>query len=246
MNKTLIFIISILVFSCKAQEEKPEFKWNLEQERIHNENRNDSTKWSSKNWETDILDIELEGKPIINGVFPVPKYELTDSTFNGLGSSGNWEGYDLKDKKIVHHSLYVTKNGVNKKFISDKPNEVFFTIAVLTDSVDLKGYTHTYASVSSRNHPHYVGRGFVKTKSNEIDFVSFLTADRNNYAFINMRLFDLRIGRIILIAPQKNGTLRSLQLNSAIMSSEEIDKYIENLISNDKKVIDFFTKAGNI
>ncbi len=246
MNKTITFIILILAFSCKAQEEKPEFKWNLEKERIHNENRNDSTKWSSKNWKADTQNIKLKGKPIINGIFPVPKYELIESTFNGLGNSGNWKGYNLKDKKIIHHSLYVNKNGVNKEFIIDKPNEVFFTIAVLTDSIDLKRYTHTNVSISSRNHPHYLGQGFVKTKSNEIDFVSFLTADRNDYAIINMRLFDLRIGRIILIAPQKDGTLRSLQLNSPIMSSEETDKYIEDLMSNNKKVIDFFTKTDNI
>ncbi|MEQ9266562.1 MAG: hypothetical protein RLN81_15135 [Balneolaceae bacterium] len=246
MGKTIIFLLLIFSFNCKAQEEKPEFKWDLEQERIHNENRNDSTTWNYEIWKDDTLDLELKGKPIISGVFPVPKYELIDSTFNGLGYSGNWTGYDLKDKKIVHHSLYVTKNGVNKEYISDKANEVFFTIAVLTDSVDLKGYTHTNVGITSRNHPHHVGQGFVKTKSNEIEFVSFITADRNNYALINMRLFDLKIGRIVLIAPQKDGTLRSLQLNSPIMSSEEIDKYIEELMSNDKTVIDFFTKAGTI
>lgn len=30
------------------------------------------------------------------------------------------------------------------------------------------------------------------------------------------------------------------------MSSKEVDKYIENLMSNDKGVIEFFTKSGNI
>src|SRR5690606_27036925 len=108
---------------------------------------------------------------------------------------GNWKGFGLKDKKTICHSLYVNNNGVNKEFIKDRPNEVFFTIAVLADSIDLKRYTHTDVSITSRNHPHYVGQGFVKTKSNEIDFVSFLTADRNDYAIVNMRLFDLRIGR---------------------------------------------------
>ena len=247
MNKTIILIILILTYSCKSQE-KSEFKWNLEKERIHNENRTDSTKWGFKNWKEDSLSVNynLKLKPIVYGVFPVPKYELTDSTFNGLGNSGDWEGFDLNDKKIIYHSLYVKKNAVNRKFINDKPNEVFFTIAVLTDSIDLKGYSHTNVFSTSRNHPHYVGQGFVKTKSNEIDFISFLTADRNNYAIVNMRLFDLRIGRIILIAPKKDGTLRSLQLNSPIMSSEEMDEYIKNLMSNDKNVIDFFTKKDNI
>jgi len=208
MNKSITFILLILVFTCKDQEKESEFEWNLDKERIHNENRNDSTKWSLNNWKADTPINKLDGIPIINGVYPVPEYELIDSTFNGLGNLGNWKGFGLKDKKTICHSLYVNNNGVNKEFIKDRPNEVFFTIAVLTDSIDLKRYTHTDVSITSRNHPHYVGQGFVKTKSNEIDFVSFLTADRNDYAIVNMRLFDLRIGRITLIAPKKDGTLR--------------------------------------
>ena len=243
MNRAIIYIFLILSFGCKAQEKETGFEWNIENEKIHNENRNDSTKWSSKNWKADIDNIKVSGKPMINGVFPVPDYDLTDSTFNGLGYSGSWQGIDLRDKKIIYHSLYVNENAVNQKFIDDKPNEVFFTIAVLTDSIDLKRYSHTDVSITSRNHPHYVGQGFVKTKSNEIDFVSFLTADRNDYAIVNMRLFDLRIGRIILIAPQKDGTLRSLQLDAPIMSSEEMDDHIESLMTNNKEVTKFFTKA---
>ena len=246
MNKLIISILLILSTRCKAQDKETGFEWNLEKEKIHNENRKDSTKWSSKNWKVDTENIKIGGKPVINGVFPIPDYDLIDSTFNGLGNSGNWKGFDLKDKKIIYHSLYVNKNAVNREFIEDKPNEVFFTIAVLTDSIDLKRYSHTNVSITSRNHPHYVGQGFVKTKSNEIDFISFLTADRNDYAIVNMRLFDLRIGRIILIAPQKDGTLRSLQLDSSIMSSQEMDKHIENLMTNDKEVINFFTKKGTI
>lgn len=246
MNKPITLIILVLIFSCKAQEEKSEFKWNLENERIHNENRNDSTKWSTKNWKADTRNFKLNGKPMIKGVFPVPKYELVDSTFNGLGNSGDWKGLNLENKKIIYHSFYVKKNGVNKKFINNKANEVFFSIAVLTDSVDLKNWMHTDVSVSSRNHPHYVGQGFVKTKSNEIDFSAFISADRNSYALVNMRLFDLRIGRIILISPKKDGTLRSIQLDSEIMSSDEMDNHIKDLLKNDKGVIDFFTDKSNI
>ena len=86
----------------------------------------------------------------------------------------------------------------------------------------------------------------MKTKSNRIDFVSFISADRNSYAIINLRLFDLRIGRIILIAPKKDGTLRSLQLDSPTMSSDEMDNHLKWILENNKQVIDFFTKPDNI
>lgn len=225
MNKTILVVITLLtlllIFNCKAQVKNDQFQWNLEKERINNENRNDSIKWSKKNWEADTQNLSFDGKPMISGVFPVPDYDLVDSTFNGLGNSGEWKGFNLKNKKIIYHSLYVNKNNINKKFIPNKPNEVFFTIVALTDTVDTNGYTHTNVSVSSRNHPHYVGQGFIKTKNNEIDFVSFITADRNAYALINMRLFDLRVGRIVLVSTKKDGTFRSLQMEAPIMSSDE-------------------------
>lgn len=251
MKKT-IGVISLFtlssVFSCEAQEKGKvtEFEWNLEKEMIHNKNRGDSTKWSAKNWEADGQNITPAGEPMINGVFPVPDYNLADSTFNGLGNAGEWKGFDLKDKKIIYHSLFVNKFNGNKEFIPNKPNEVFFTIATLTDTIDISRFTHTNVSVSSRNHPHYIGQGFVKTKNNQIDFVGFITADRNAYALVNMRLFDLRIGRIILIAPKKDKTFRSMQLDAPIMSADEMDEYIQGLFMNNKEVTNFFTAPGNI
>ena len=235
----------LLCLSCNEQKKSNEFEWSIEKERNHNKNRNDSTKLSVKTWNADTENIRLSDRPMVNGVFPVPDYDLADSTFVGLGNSGDWKGIKLRDKTIIHHSLFLTKSAVNQKYIPNKPNEVYFTILGLTDSVDTKKFTHTNVNATSRNHPHYSGQGFIKTKSNTIDFAAFLTADRNEYAIVNMRLFDLRIGRIILIAPQKDGTFRSLQLESPIMSTDEMDVYVKDLL-NDKKVMDFFTRSGNI
>ena len=246
MKNIIIFTFILFALSCNAQKKENKFEWNLKKERIHNENRNDSTKVDLGCWLVDKKNFEISGKPFIDGVFPVPKYELADDSFEGLGNSGEWKGFDLKDKKIIYHSLYVKKNKINKDSIPNVSNKVYFSIIVLTDSIDLKKYSHTGVSISSRNHPHYIGQGFVKTKSNEIDFVAFITADENSYAIVNMRLFDLRIGRIILIAPQKDGTLRSLQLESQIMSSDEMNNCIKDLLTNNKNVIDFFTKPDNI
>jgi hypothetical protein len=59
------------------------------------------------------------------------------------------------------------------------------------------------------------------------------------------QLFDLRVGRIILVAPQKAGAVRFYQTDIPPSNSAERDKYIENLKS-DKKAIDFFADQGNI
>lgn len=243
--KAILFLSLSLYFSCKNHEKNDEFVWNIQKEKKHNENRNDSTKLSLTNWSLDRHNISLDSRPLINGVFPVPDYDLTDRTFTGLGNSGEWKGIKLKDKTLIYHSLYVNKSDTNKVFTREKPNEVFFTIVGLTDSIDTKSFTHTDVNITSRNHPHYVGQGFIKTKTNEIDFIAFLTADRNEYAIVNMRLFDLRIGRIVLIAPQKDRTFRSLQLESPAISSDEMDIYVRKLLK-DKNVLDFFSRAGNI
>ncbi|MDE5423985.1 hypothetical protein L3073_17355 [Ancylomarina sp. DW003] len=247
MNRLIyLLLLQLSIYSCSYQKKESHFQWNLEKERIHNENRNDLTKISSKNWISDTKDISISGDPLIQGVFPVPDYDLADSTFNGVGYSGAWKGIRVNDKTIVYHSLFVNQSNVNKALIPNKKNEVFFTIVALTDTIDLKAYSHTSVSITSRNHPHYVGQGFVKTKSNQIDFVSFIMADRNAYALVNMRLFDLRIGSIVLIAPQKDGSLRSLQIDSPNLSSDEMDKHIKNLLKNNELVINFFTKTNNI
>lgn len=48
MYKTIPFIILATTIGCRAQSKQDTFEWNLEKEKIHNENRNDSTKWSLK------------------------------------------------------------------------------------------------------------------------------------------------------------------------------------------------------
>lgn len=40
------------------------------------------------------------------------------------------------------------------------------------------------ASPISRNNPNYVGQGSFKTRTNKIDYITFLTADRDNHAII--------------------------------------------------------------
>lgn len=238
--------LSLIFVNCGVKPKNKSFEWNLEKEKIHNENRNVFSLRDIKTWEVDLKTLsEKESQPILDGVFPVPEYVLADSTFVGLGSKGDWKGLQLKNKTLIHHSFFISKCDVNKQFIPNKEDEVFFTIISLTDTIDLKNFSHTSAVISSRNHPHYIGEGFIKTKKNQVDFLSFMTADRNSYAIVNMRIFDLRIGRIILIAPQKDGTFRSLQLDSKILSSDEINTYVADLIK-EERVISFFTESGNI
>lgn len=99
--------------------------------------------------------------------------------------------------------------------------------------------------IISRNNPDYIGQGFFKTKTDEIDYIAFLTANRDEYAIVNMRLFNLKNGRIILIAPQKDGSLRSMQLETPILSDKELSDYINKILQQDNVKI-FFNNGNNI
>ena len=239
MRKTFLFFALTLAMYCSAQEGT--FEWNLEKESAHNGHRNDSSTWKMDLLEVDKMAATFGAKPMTYGAFPVPKYELVNNGFEGIGNGGEWTGIPIKEKQVIYHNLYV-----GKKKGEEMETEVFFTILVLTDTIDAESYTHTDVSSISRNHPHYTGQGFVKTKTSQVDFISFLTADENAYALVNLRLFDLRIGRIVLIAPQKDGSMRSLQLDAPVMSVEDMDQYIKNFLSEDTQTIDFFAAKGNI
>lgn len=250
LRKIIIYVVSSLILlsmTAHAQKQKKDrFKWDLSKKLQHLRNREDSTTWSRRNFEIDLKDIEFSGKPMVEGIFPGPEYSLIgDSAFVGNGTVANYPGISLKDKKIVYNGFYVNKSFINQDYLGANPNEVFFLVVVLTDYIAEDGYSHMESSVSSRNHPDYIGQGSIKTKNNKIDFISFLTADRNNYAVVNFRLFDLNLGRVVLIAPQKDGSLRSMQLKSTILASKEVKLYIKDLLSQ-QEVISFFSEKGNI
>lgn len=199
----------------------------------------------------DLANMKEESElPMISGVFPVPDYDLVGKgSFKGVGNFGfpGGEGSELKinGKTILYNSFFAGANSLNKAFIDGKKNEVFFQIIVLTDTVDTVNYSHVGSEIISRNHPNYIGQGFYKTKSEKIEYIAFQTADRHAYALVNMRLFDLSHGRTILIAPQKDRSIRSKQINTPILSSEEIETFTDSLVKV-PRVIRFFTQDGTL
>jgi hypothetical protein len=60
-----------------------------------------------------------------------------------------------------------------------------------------------------------------------------------------MRLFNLKQGRIILIAPQKDGSLRSMQIKAPILDDKELNNYIDKLFKQEN-VNQFFSDTNNI
>jgi hypothetical protein len=77
-------------------------------------------------------------------------------------------------------------------------------------------------------------------------------ADRSAYAIVNMRLFDLRFGRLVIVAPQPDNTLRFLQVETGDLLPEgkemppivnNLNAHISNLLKK-KEVLDFVNRFG--
>lgn len=252
MIKKVLLIGLILSLSTNfyAQNISQNVNWNAEKEKQHLLNREDSSKWDYALLERDIEQSKKQVmRPFQFGAFPVGQYNLLgEGAFTGLGFASGYKEIDNSENHLIYSSFFVNKNKFTERYLPDnKSNEVFFLIIVLSDvTVDTIDYSHLENHIISRNNPDYIGQGFVKTSDDEIDYMAFLTADRNEYAIVNMRLFSLKNGRIILIAPQKNGSLKSMQLKSEyVLSSEDIEDYIDSILK-EESVKFFFENDENI
>lgn len=243
----ILLLLALPMEAFTQSKQTKSFRWDSDSKKEHKENRESPGKWSAANLEADMDDIEITGRPMVEGVYPVPDYNLVGKgSYSGNGTIGNYKGILLEDKTVLYNGFYQKKSSINESILGDNSDEVYFVIVCLTDTVDLKGYSHMESSASSRNHPDYIGQGSINTRDNRIDFISFLTADRDNYAIVNLRLFDLNLGRVILIAPQQDGSLRSMQVEAPPLSSEAVEVYITNKLLKESAVYSFFTNDGNI
>ena len=217
--------------------------WTLEKARKHARDYNDSTKW-----ETETLDMEVENLkkysqldfPLYQSPFPTPKYSSPGNGNGGIESK-------IANKNIVGHYAIIGKGEHSEhlfKKIKDTTEKyaTYFAILTISDGKD----SRSPVEASSRNHPNYFSQGSLNTSTkSRVDWVAIQLADKNAYAIVNGRIFDLRVGRIILAAPQKDGSIRFYQTDAPPMSTKDKDKYIEEL-KTDENAKEFFGAETNI
>lgn len=245
MRQIILLLICFGTHFCFSQNVN--LRWTDSLETQHLKNRQAATTWDKNLLQRDIDDSlsNSKGRPFPHGAFPVPIYDLAGKfRYRGAGTGGNFRNYF--DKKIVYSYFFANKTTASESFLQGKDNEVFFMILMLTDFIDTVNYTHGSAFLSSRNNPDVTCEGSFKTKKgDEIDYMAFLTANRDEFAVVNMRLFNLKFGRIILIAPQKDHSLRSLQITTPILSTKEIPSYVDKTLSQDN-IKTFFLDNANL
>ena len=75
-----------------------------------------------------------------------------------------------------------------------------------------------------------------------IDFVAFKSANNDAYAVVNMRLFNLNDGCVVIVVPQEDGSLRSMQIKpDELLSFQTLRSYLTSLFTENKKVNKFIT-----
>jgi len=248
MKKIIITATLALASSLFSFSQEAEFK-DLElvrQKQI--ENIKNSELWDMERMKNDIMPAN-EFHPIQFGAFPVPHYDQL-GPYRGGGYAGNTKARSLpeyklmiEDKEIVFDSYFI---GDSPFYKEENRNRVFFTIVTVIDTVDVRNFALGSAMMLSRNHPDYGGEGSIVTKNNRIDYVTFTTPEKGSFAIVNMRLFHLEYGGIILVAPQKDGSLRSLQIKGEKITTEGVFDYIKNEVLKREDAIQFFTSEGVI
>ena len=227
--------------------------WSQENYRQHILNREDPHAWDKEMLRDDIDDMDpaWDSQRLMSGVFPQPRYDVQmKETFKGCGFGTGGRFLEIEGRKICYNFFFTGRNINNAPFLGERENEVFFLILTLVDTEqgfeDWVNGGGLDLNVLSRNNPDVMALGRVTTGDSKVEYIAFLTADRNNYAVVNTRLFDLRFGRTVFIAPQKDGSFRSLQsLDTPLMTSGDVNGYVDSLILR-PEVRQFFLASGNI
>ena len=239
------FLVFIMPVASLAQDDDSaivsnEFIWNEHTAAKQAEKFN-----SPATWDMEVLQSEID----FLKEFPSPDYPLhmspfptPDYTTNGNGSKGS--SLKISGKPVIGHSAIVNRGKHSEFLFKDENNRqaVYFTILSIDNGLE----EPNPIVVSSRNHPNYFAQGSLNSNSeNRVDWVAIQSADQNAYAVVNGKIFDLRLGRVILAAPQQDGSIRFFQTKCGPMSTADLDSYLQRL-KTDKKAIEFFSKGGNI
>jgi len=209
-TKHILLGIALLIF-LNTSAQKKVAKWTYEDKKKYAERNLDSTTLNMEMLKDDLENMSSwPTKPAIsNYPSPVAKYDW------GYCMLGNLK-LEMEGKILYGKCIGNAKD--KYRILKDTSNyyKVKFNILYLTDVKDVK--KGSGATVVSRNYPHYFSSGKQKTTQGEIDWVQMDLADSTNFAIINQRYFDLQFGRTIVVVPQKDGSLRFLQLDISIDS----------------------------
>ena len=222
--KIHLILLFTLIFSQSSFAQNT--AWDNKQRENYLQYREDPSSWNMEMLEMDLPLAGMEAfGPFPFGVFPVPEYTLSG------GSSeiyvGNKTNVILVDEQYYYYNaFYVSRNTLNSDILGERSEEIFFQIILPVASKDVEAEN----AILSRNHPDYLGQGYAMLDKVKIDYSAFITAERQSFAIVNLRLFDLTYGNNIIIVPQDDNSLHSYQLSAKELSAEGLEEELRRMI----------------
>lgn len=247
--KYILFIISCAYFlQLNAQQTQCQGdtirQWSFEWQKQFISDRENPEKWDSAHFVEDLQKFSTyKHSPMRMGVFPTPSYDLYPGTFDGI-IAANLDINLPSGQRIACMISGNSKTSLNESIIGDNDVDFYFILAVVTDlPKDTINYDDVNIDGVSRNHPDVISQGYVRTsQSDKIDFVAFKSANNDAYAVVNMRLFNLNDGCVVIVVPQEDGSLRSMQIKpDELLSFQTLRSYLTSLFTENKKVNKFIT-----
>lgn len=196
--------------------------------------KNDTNRWNSTFLKNDLYNYQQQkressstaGFPLEILAVPVVDY--------GFGASGVLEYVTTSPKMWSGVGLFIGKHSYNSdEFTGEDTHIAFFNLLVLTDTIDLDGYSLYDHEINSRNHPDYLGQGRVLTKNHQVDYVAIHKADNTSFAIVGGRLFDLQLGQTVIVIPQLDGSVRMHQLNTCYLPMQRASEHTQELVESE-------------
>lgn len=185
---------------------------------------------------------EKRARPMLFGAFPVPHYKLTGKDYKGGGNRLTFTPW--RDRQLIGMGYFMGANEWNAPETGERDNLVFVHFLLPMAEMPSENNINLGGKYLSRNHPHLTAQGWFAPGGGEIEYMAFQTANGEAWAMVNLRLFDLRAGRCILIAPQPDGTLRTMQIDAPPLGPEEMQAYHTSLLERPEVEAFFATSVG--
>lgn len=220
--------------SFKAQNESP---MKAIDRKEHIENQYNISKIDINMLSEDILHFDKNNNLPLNYIpFPVAKYDyFYDNSFKGLQSFVFTKPY--KKGRLVFFvgiSPKVSKNLFEDNF------EILLCIGFYSEMEIEEINQSIKANISSRNHPDYLFSGSFNNLNLNHEFVSFKTFEGASFAVVNMKLFNLAEGNLILITPYDKNyfTYKQINIIRNFVDKSHLENFIERQIK-DWQIVNF-------
>lgn len=246
MRSSYFSLLLLLLLCTSVRAQKSNKAWTDADARAYAHRNDDPMKWDTMMLRED-LESHLEQpywptKPAISEIpSPVADYDwgycalrmletnIGQKTVKGVNMAYARDSFRLQDFESAD-SFY----------------ETYCTLIFLTDWIESSNSAN---HIVSRNYPHYLTTGKKRTSTGDIDWLQMNLADGQNFVVISQRYFDLRFGRTILIAQQKDGSLRFKQVDKTPGEVDRegkikgLDGYLKAL-AQDAATKTFFNNPG--